>query len=151
MLRKEAAESLEAMASAARSEGVILTAASSYRSYDYQSDVYRRNVREMGQQEADRESARPGHSQHQLGLALDFYPIDDTFAITTASTWLQKNAARFGWSLSYPEGYEDVTGYRWESWHYRYLGQNLAVSTEKYFNGIQQHALKFIRAWLEEN
>ena len=137
------------MAAAARSDGTILTAASAYRSYEYQADVYSRNVREMGQQAADRESARPGHSQHQLGLVVDFYPIDDAFAITAASLWLQKNASRFGWSLSYPESYEEVTGYKWESWHYRYLGQELAAFTEKYFDGIQQYALQFILAWLE--
>jgi D-alanyl-D-alanine carboxypeptidase len=149
MLRKMAAESLETMAAAALREGVTLTGASAYRSYEYQVEVYDRNVREMGRQAADRESARPGHSQHQLGLVLDFYPIDDSFAITSASSWLQKNASRFGWSISYPEGYEEVTGYRWESWHYRYLGQELAAFTDKYFNGIQQYALQFILAWLE--
>jgi D-alanyl-D-alanine carboxypeptidase len=149
MLRRAAADSLEAMASAARSERVILTAASAYRSYDYQVEVYNRNVREMGREAADRESARPGHSQHQLGLVLDFYPIDDAFASTTAFVWLQKNAGRFGWSLSYPEAHEHITGYRWESWHYRYLGQELASFTNKYFEGIQQYALQFIHAWLE--
>ena len=148
-LRKLAAESLEAMASAARLEGVILTAASAYRTYDYQAEVYTRNVREMGQQAADRESARPGHSQHQLGLVVDFYPIDDSFAKTNASLWLAKNAGRFGWSLSYPEGYEEITGYRWESWHYRYLGRELMAFAEKYFDSIQQYALQFILAWLE--
>jgi len=102
----------------------------------------------MGQQAADRESARPGHSQHQLGLVVDFYPIDDSFSASPASAWLQKNAALFGWSLSFPEGYEDLTGYRWESWHYRYLGQDLTAFTDKYFDGIQQYALQFILAWL---
>ena len=149
MLRRAAAESLEAMARAARLEGVTLTAASTYRSYQYQVEVYDRNVRQMGQQAADRESARPGYSQHQLGLIVDFYPIDDSFSVSPASAWLQKNAALFGWSLSFPEGYEDLTGYRWESWHYRYLGRDLTAFTDKYFDGIQQYALQFILAWLE--
>ena len=147
MLRMAAAESLEAMAAASLLDGITLTAASAYRSYEYQTEVYNRNVREMGQVAADRESAQPGHSQHQLGLVLDFYPIDDDFAKTSASLWLQHNAARFGWSLSFPDGYEDITGYRWESWHYRYLGQDLAAFTEKYLDGIQQYALQFILAW----
>jgi D-alanyl-D-alanine carboxypeptidase len=106
--------------------------------------VYERNVKEMGQQAADRESARPGHSQHQLGLVIDFGSITDAFARTPEGIWLSANASRFGWSLSYPEGYEDVTGYRWESWHYRYVGRELAEFIDNYFNGIQQYALRFI-------
>jgi D-alanyl-D-alanine carboxypeptidase len=106
--------------------------------------VYERNVKEMGQQAADRESARPGHSQHQLGLVIDFGSITDAFARTPEGIWLSVNASRFGWSLSYPEGYEDVTGYRWESWHYRYVGRELAEFIDNYFNGIQQYALRFI-------
>ena len=148
-LRRAAVESLEAMAAAARNDGVTLIAASAYRSYDYQEGVYTRLVGQMGRLEADRVSAAPGHSQHQLGLVLDFFPIDDSFASTAASAWLERNAVRFGWSLSYPDNYEDITGYRWESWHYRYLGRDLAAFTEKYFNGIQQYALQFIQSWLE--
>jgi D-alanyl-D-alanine carboxypeptidase len=143
-LRKAAAASLEEMAAVARNEGLTLTASSAYRSYNYQVQVYERNVKEMGQQAADRESARPGHSQHQLGLVVDFGSITDAFARTPEGIWLSTNASRFGWSLSYPEGYEDVTGYRWESWHYRYVGTELAGFIDKYFNGIQQYALRFI-------
>ena len=149
MLRRAAILSMETMAAAARTEGINLIAASAFRSWDYQAEVYNRNVREMGQTAADRESARPGHSQHQLGLALDFFPIDDSFANTPAALWLLKNSSRFGWSLSYPEAYEPITGYRWESWHYRYLGPDLSSFTEKYFKGIQQYCLEFISAWLE--
>ncbi|MCL2066344.1 MAG: M15 family metallopeptidase [Treponema sp.] len=147
MLRREAAAALDEMAAAARTAGHTLVASSSYRSYNYQSEVYDRNVREMGQQAADMESARPGTSQHQLGLALDFGSIDDSFAQTGESRWLAANASRFGWSLSYPSGYEEVTGYRWESWHYRYVGRDLAVFIENYFGGIQQYALRFIYEW----
>jgi zinc D-Ala-D-Ala carboxypeptidase len=143
-LRKAAVASLEEMAAAARNEGFTLTASSAYRSYNYQVQVYERNVKEMGQQAADRESARPGHSQHQLGLVIDFGSITDAFARTPEGIWLSANASRFGWSLSYPEGYEDVTGYRWESWHYRYVGRELAEFIDNYFNGIQQYALRFI-------
>ena len=98
---------------------------------------------------ADRESAQPRKSQHQLGLILDFAPIDDSFANTSASAWLLRNASRFGWSLSFPDGYEEVTGYRWESWHYRFVGKDLAAFIDKYFDGIQQYALQFIKAWQE--
>jgi D-alanyl-D-alanine carboxypeptidase len=147
MLRKEAAGALEAMAAAAKAEGITLTAASAYRSYEYQAEVYARNVREMGRDAADRESAPPGCSQHQLGLVVDFSPIDDSFAGTAAGQWALRNAGRFGWSLSFPDGYEEATGYRWESWHYRYVGRELAYFIDTYFDGIQQYALQFIHAW----
>jgi D-alanyl-D-alanine carboxypeptidase len=149
MVREAAARALEEMAAAALAEGVTLTAGSAYRSYEYQAGLYDRNVLEMGQEAADRESARPGHSQHQLGLVVDFIPIDDSFAETAAGRWVFRNAGRFGWSLSFPGGYEDVTGYRWESWHYRYVGRDLARFADSYFGGIQQYALRFIHAWGE--
>ena len=146
-LRRAAADSLEEMAAAARADGVTLVVASSYRSWEYQTVVYNRNVREMGREAADRESARPGCSQHQLGLVVDFGSITDAFAETTAGRWLAGNAGRFGWSLSFPDGYEAVTGYRWESWHYRYVGRDLAAFIDTWFGGIQQYALQFIQAW----
>jgi len=143
-LRRDAAESLGEMAAAARRDGVTLIASSAYRSYRYQEEVYNRNVREMGKEAADRESARPGCSQHQTGLVVDFGSIDDSFAQTAAGRWMLANAARFGWSLSFPDGYEAVTGYRWESWHYRYVGKEIAAFIDNYFDGIQQYALRFM-------
>jgi D-alanyl-D-alanine carboxypeptidase len=147
MLRRPAAEALERMAAAARADGVVLVASSAYRSYAYQVEVYARNVKELGQAAADRESARPGYSQHQTGLAVDFGSIDDSFAQTKAGRWILEHGSRFGWSLSFPSGYEDLTGYRWESWHYRYVGEDLAAFIDTWFGGIQQYALQFIHAW----
>jgi D-alanyl-D-alanine carboxypeptidase len=151
LLRRAAADALEEMAAAARADGVSLIVSSAYRSFVYQDEVYRRNVRELGEEAADRESARPGHSQHQTGLVVDFGSIDDSFAQTPASRWLLANAGRFGWSLSFPDGYEAVTGYRWESWHYRYLGRELCSFSDAYFDGIQQYALRFIHQWERNN
>jgi D-alanyl-D-alanine carboxypeptidase len=146
-LRKPAVESLEEMAAAAIKEGVTLVASSAYRSYSYQVQLYDRNVAQMGKEAADRESARAGHSQHQLGLVIDFGSITDAFAQTQAGVWIAANASRFGWSISYPDGYEEITGYRWESWHYRYVGKELAQFIDSYFEGIQQYALRFIHEW----
>jgi D-alanyl-D-alanine carboxypeptidase len=151
MLRRVAAASLEEMASAARDDGVTLTAGSGYRSAGYQAEVYAREVETYGQEAADRESAQPGYSQHQTGLVVDFTPIDDAFAETPASRWLLENAGRFGWSLSFPQGYEAATGYRWESWHYRYVGRELVSFIDKYFDSVQQYALQFISAWKENS
>jgi D-alanyl-D-alanine carboxypeptidase len=147
LLRKAAAEALEEMAAAAKAEGIIFTVGSAYRSYDYQVEVYNRIVGELGQEAADRESARPGHSQHQTGLTLDFAPIDDGFAALPEGKWVLANAGSFGWSLSFPDGYESVTGYRWESWHYRYMGKDLVSFVDTYFGGIQQYALRFLYEW----
>jgi D-alanyl-D-alanine carboxypeptidase len=146
-LRRIAAEALGEMAAAAAREGIILSVGSAYRSAAYQAQVYEREVRTYGQETADRESAQSGKSQHQLGLVVDFFPIDDTFANTPAYRWLLQNSGAFGWSLSFPDGYEDVTGYRFESWHYRYVGRDLALFIQTYFEGIQQYALQFINAW----
>jgi D-alanyl-D-alanine carboxypeptidase len=147
LLREAAEAALETMAAAAKAEGVTLIASSAYRSYSYQVEVYNRNVKEMGQQAADRESARPGNSQHQSGLVVDFGSIDDSFAHTKAGRWMLANASQYGWSLSFPDGYEALTGYRWESWHYRYVGAALAAFIDAYFDGIQQYALQFLSAW----
>src|SRR5579883_3217527 len=113
-LRKEANDSLHQMLDAARGQGVFLLVQSSYRSYDDQAKVYSDEVRTVGQAQADRESARPGHSEHQLGLAVDFttrrlnFDLDVAFATTAEGRWLAQNAAQYGWVLSYPEGKEDV-------------------------------------------
>jgi len=149
-LRRIAAQALQEMAAAASGEGIVFEIGSAYRSAAYQVQVYDREVRTYGKEIADRQSAQPGKSQHQLGLVVDFAPIDDAFAKTPASQWLRSNASRFGWSLSYPEGFEDVTGYRHESWHYRFVGKDLAAFIDTYFEGIQQYALQFIQAWQDQ-
>lgn len=146
-LRIPAEKALEQMALAARKEGITLLASSTYRSYAYQKVVYNRNVREMGQKAADRESARPGTSQHQLGTVVDFGSITDEYANTQAGKWLAQHAGEYGWSLSFPEGYESVTGYRWECWHYRYIGRAAVDFQKKWFDDIQQYMLEFIDAW----
>ena len=148
-LRRSAAAALEEMAAAAAADGVTLIAASTYRSAARQAEIFAWQVRTFGLETAERQSARPGHSEHQLGTAVDFYPIHDNFAYTAASHWLMQNAGSFGWTLSYPDGYEHVTGYRFEPWHYRYVGRPLAAFINTYFGGIPQFALQFIKVWQE--
>ena len=135
-----------AMSEAALQEGVNLLISSAYRSYEYQKEVYARNVKESGQAKADRESARPGASQHQLGTAVDFGSITDAFADTPAGIWLYKNAWKYGFSLSYPEGYESLTGYRHEIWHYRYITRQAAYLERAYFGSLQHYFLYFLDA-----
>ena len=149
-LRAPAERALREMALAAQKDGAPLVASSSYRSYEYQVQVYERNVRLMGAAAADRESAQPGKSQHQLGTVIDFGSITDDFAQTAAGKWLAARAGEYGWSLSFPDGYEAVTGYRWECWHYRYIGVEAARFQKKWFSDIQQFTLEFIHEWQKQ-
>ena len=146
-LRPEAFEALKVLAAAAKADGVTLTVSSTYRSYDYQKNLFDYWVRVDGLEEAERESARPGTSQHQLGMALDFAPVDDAFDQTPGGKWVYANAAKYGWSLSFPQGYEDVTGYRWECWHFRYVGVEACEFQKKWFSDVQQFMIEFIDAW----
>jgi D-alanyl-D-alanine carboxypeptidase len=135
---------LLAMDQAAKSDGVSLLLSSTYRSAAYQKTVYERNVRELGQAAANRESSRPRHSQHQLGTAIDFGSISDDFTGTKMQLWLQANAWKYGFSLSFPEGHEEMTGYRHESWHFRYIGPRAAEMCRGFFGDIQQLMLEFL-------
>lgn len=133
-----------AMNQAATADGVTLVFSSAFRSYSIQKDVFAYNVRELGEEKAKRESAEPGKSQHQLGTTIDFGSITDDFANTKAGKWLAGNAWRFGFSMSYPQGREDLTGYKYESWHFRYIGKPAAQLAQEFFGGIQQYTLQFL-------
>lgn len=146
-LRPEAYEALKKLAEAALKDGVKLTVSSTYRSYEYQKNLFDYWVSVDGLEEAERESARPGTSQHQLGLALDFAPVDDAFDKTPAGKWVYENASKYGWSLSFPQGYEHVTGYRWECWHFRYIGKTAVEFQKKWFSNIQQFMIEFLDLW----
>ena len=151
-LRKSIMPAVLAMDSAARAAGAPLLYSSSYRSYDYQAEVYARAVQQDGQAQADRESARPGASQHQLGTVIDFGSITEAFADTKQGKWLAAHAWEYGFSLSYPDAYESVTGYMHESWHYRYITKPAARLQRQFFGDIQQYMLVFLndkRAELE--
>ena len=146
-LTETAEQALHDMALAARQDGVELVVSSTYRSYQYQKGLFARYVRESGEKKAERFSARAGTSQHQLGTVIDFDSITNEFAETRAGKWMADNASHYGWSLSFPKGYEKVTGYIWESWHYRYIGTEACAFQQKWFGGIQQYMLEFIDAW----
>lgn len=146
-LRPESFEALKCLGDAAKKDGITLTVSSTYRSYEYQKNLFNYWVTVDGLKEAERESARAGTSQHQLGMAIDFAPVDDAFAETVPGKWVYKNAAKYGWSLSFPQGYEDITGYRWESWHFRYIGVEACEFQKKWFSDVQQFMMEFLHAW----
>lgn len=146
-LRPEAYAALEDLSRAALNDGIKLLVSSTYRSYQYQEGLFNRYVKQDGLELAERYSARPGTSQHQLGVAVDFGSITDDWGDTKMGKWVYDHAADFGWSLSFPQGYEDVTGYMWECWHFRYIGKEACRFQKKWFGNIQQFMLEFLDAW----
>jgi len=131
------------MAEAARAQGAPLPLQSSYRSYARQTTLYRYALKTQSREEVEKELAPPGHSQHQLGTAIDFGSITLSFANTSAGQWLFANAWMFGFTLSFPKGMEKETGYSYEPWHYRYVGKPAAALIQGFFGGSQQGFLEF--------
>ena len=146
-LRPEAYAALEDLSRAALNDGIKLLVSSTYRSYQYQEGLFNRYVKQDGLELAERYSARPGTSQHQLGVAVDFGSITDDWGDTKMGKWVYDHAADFGGALSFPQGYEDVTGYMWECWHFRYIGKEACRFQKKWFGNIQQFMLEFLDAW----
>lgn len=148
-MRSEAASAFTSMWTAANEAGVFFRVESAYRSYDQQRAEYNGYVAQWGRANADRGSARPGYSEHQTGLAVDVNDVPDNlytaaFASSPAGVWLAEHAHEFGFIISYPQGKESVTGYRWEPWHLRYVGTEIAqrmkeqgVSTLQEFMGLE--------------
>ncbi|WP_088006145.1 M15 family metallopeptidase [Indiicoccus explosivorum] len=129
----EARAAFEKMAAAAAEEGIQLVAFSTFRTFERQQELYEGYAAKDGQAAADRYSARPGHSEHQTGLAFDIgeagqeqHWASATFADTPGGKWLAENAHRFGFILRYPAGEEKTTGYMYEAWHFRYVGKEAA-------------------------
>lgn len=133
VLRRDAARAYLKMFRAARRDGVDLVVQSGYRSYSSQVTVYNGWVATLGRAAADLQSARPGYSEHQIGLSVDIAAangsctIQACFSKTKEGKWLSANAWRFGWHLRYPKGKTDITGYKFEPWHWRFVGKELAA------------------------
>ncbi|PLC12315.1 hypothetical protein AUQ48_08780 [Kocuria flava] len=130
-LRPEAARDARRLLAAARADGLRIVALSGYRSYDEQAAVYGGWVARQGRAAADTASARPGHSEHQTGLALDVgqgggCDLQVCFADTPAAAWVAEHAAEHGFVVRYPFGEHPTTGYWYEPWHLRHLGAERA-------------------------
>lgn len=127
------APSLEKMVASAKQQGISLNLQSGYRSYKFQANLYNHYVRAQGRAVADEQSARPGHSEHQTGLAADLggvttpsCNVTQCFATTPEGKWLAANAYRYGFIIRYPKGQQVITGYEYEPWHVRYVGTLLS-------------------------
>jgi len=128
-------DDLHAMTRAAKLAGSPIAVRSAYRSYQQQVDTFQYWVDQVGYDKAKKTSARPGHSEHQLGTTIDFRSGDSSkapwdypdWAKTAAGAWMAQNAWKYGWLMSYPKGETDISGYDYEPWHYRYFGRGLAA------------------------
>jgi D-alanyl-D-alanine carboxypeptidase len=133
-VRKLVLAELASMTAAARAAGKPIAVQSAYRSYAKQESIFNANVAQYGFKNAALSSARPGHSEHQLGTTLDFkskggpapWELKD-WATTPAGKWMKNNAWKYGFVMSYPQGKSpSVTCYKYEPWHYRYFGRKLS-------------------------
>lgn len=141
-LTKETLSAFEKMKSAAKKDGLTLYIASGFRSYARQKTIYNNYVSRDGRKAADTYSARAGYSEHQTGLAFDLNNVSSAFDNTKEAKWLSSNCYKYGFILRYPKGKENETGYIYESWHFRYVGEELAkklyndgnwITLESYF------------------
>jgi len=142
-LSKECFEAFLKMYNDAKELGYGFKINSAYRSYDKQETLYNRYVQSDGQKEADTYSARPGYSEHQTGYAFDirdFPYTNEDYSKTKSFTWVSQNAYKYGFILRFPKDKEFITGYQYESWHYRYCGiecstyiHNHNITFEEYY------------------
>jgi D-alanyl-D-alanine carboxypeptidase len=130
-VRKKMIDDLKALAKAARQAGKPLAVRSAWRSYDYQKALFNSYVSTYGYSQALKFSARPGHSEHQLGTTVDFtvgpgVPLSTKFGDSPSGKWLARNGWKYGFIMSYPKGMRKWSCYGYEPWHWRYFGRDLA-------------------------
>ena len=136
-LNKEAYDAFISLADDAKKEGYTILIVSSYRTYQDQEDVWKDYKASFGTKKADAYAARAGSSEHETGLAIDvadYNDKNDKFEATESFKWMQTNAHKCGYILRYPKGKENITGYSYEAWHYRYVG--IDTATKVYNEGI---------------
>lgn len=136
-MRKEAKEAFEMLSEASIANGTPVYGQSAYRPYSMQEKLYKNAVSSMGQKQADIDTARPGHSEHQTGLTIDVSAssvgclLTERFGSTKEGRWLAKNAHKYGYIIRYPKGKTKLTGYSYEPWHIRYVGVSYASYLKK--------------------
>ena len=132
MVRSAVSDPLLAMLSDSQKAGVAIWFASGYRSYTRQQEIFDRNVASVGYEETLKVVAEPGTSEHQTGLCIDFtaesvgFTVEENFEDTPEGKWLKENAHKYGFIMRYPKGKESITGYSYEPWHFRYVGEEIA-------------------------
>lgn len=143
-LRSDSAAALEKLIAEVTNSSLQLMLVSGYRSYTTQQSVYGSNVSSQGQAYADATSARPGHSEHQTGLAADLgttsrkCQLETCFGDTPEGQWLADNAYKYGFIIRYQKDKKSLTGYEYEPWHLRYVGIDLAAQLNKTGQTLEQ-------------
>ena len=150
-MRTEAAKALERMFSVAEREGIYLAGVSAYRSQIRQESLYQAYLKQDGEAAASHYSAHPGSSEHQTGLSIDVSSstgkcaAQDCFKDTPEAKWIERNSYKYGYIVRYPEGKQQITGYKYEPWHIRFVGKELAskvykkgITLEEYYNDYMQ-------------
>ena len=135
------------MAKAAEKQKLKLVVTSSYRDYEYQENIYNRYVKSDGKEAADTYSGRPGFSEHQTGLAVDLYngkKLYTEFENTKEFDWMQDNAYKYGFILRFPKDKDNITGYQYESWHYRYVGKEIAQYIHEHDITYEEYYAQFL-------
>lgn len=146
-LVKDAKVAFLEMQKQAKIDGYNIRIVSAYRSYSYQENLYNGYVEKDGIEKADTYSARPGYSEHQTGLVID---IDngitnyDNFDTTEEFNWMQENSYKYGFILRYPKDKVGITGYSYESWHYRYVGKDIAKYIKDNNLSFDEYYVRFI-------
>lgn len=145
-LRKEALDQMNKMIKAAKQDKVTLIPLSTYRTWEYQDGLYRRNLAKNGGKPTGY-VAQAGESQHHLGTAVDFNTVEPKDENIPALVWLRKHAGEYGFSLSFPKGAEaeKESGYPYEAWHYRYITPEAVRLQDKFFKGNQHKTLSFLQ------
>jgi D-alanyl-D-alanine carboxypeptidase len=154
MMREEAGKALELMFQAAEKDNMHFAGVSAYRSHQTQITVFNNYVAKDGEEKAKTYSAMPGTSEHETGLAIDVTTHDgacaaqDCFGDTNEAAWLAEHAHEYGFIIRYPEGKENITGYKYEPWHIRYVGVDAAteifeakITLEEYYNAVPVEAV----------
>lgn len=155
-MRPDAATALEEMYAAGnKATGKTMVTVSGYRSYAKQKKIYANKLEKVGKKEkADEYVARPGASEHQLGMAMDVGQrgtgsnLNANFGKTASGKWIRENCWQYGFILRYDEGWEDITGYEFEPWHVRYVGKEHAkamfeqhIPMETYLKDLRRQRL----------
>ena len=146
MLRREAADAMEQLIRAAAADGYRLWVQSGYRSFTVQNTLYEQYSANDGQEQADTYSARPGHSEHQTGLAADFNTITDAFGESPEGRWAAENSWLYGFINRYTKENTEITLFRAEPWHFRFIGKEAAtIYKNQGFQSYEEFWVKYVK------
>ena len=146
-INKEAYSAYQEMQNDMQKEKLNIRIISAYRSFTYQENLYNNYLKSDSKEKVDTYSARPGYSEHHTGLAID---VDNAkfdfnkFYLTNEFVWMQDNAYKYGFILRYPKDKENITGYAYEPWHYRYVGKEIAEYIKKHNSTYEEYYYEFL-------